>query len=72
MKYDIEANIMLLEISTGTITHAKEMGNFIIHLSKNGKPIIIEILNASNFIGQIDKIKKLSPAMGLDDVPVTG
>jgi len=59
MLYDAETNILLLEISKGKISHAREIGNFIFHLSSSGKPILIEILDASNFIGQFDKIKDI-------------
>ena len=57
MEYDIEANILSWEITKDPIEHAIELGNFIIHLSKAKKPVLIEILNASKFTGQMDKIK---------------
>lgn len=59
MLYDSESNILSWEVSGGKISHAKEFGNFIIHLSPKGKPILIEILDASKFIGQFDKIKDI-------------
>ena len=68
MTYDHEANIISWEIARGKINQAREFGNFIIHLSKAGKPLLIEILDASKFVGQIDKInnikelKKIVPA----------
>lgn len=57
MQYDIEANILSWEINKDPIESAVELGNFIIHLSKAKKPVLIEILNASKFIGQMDKVK---------------
>ena len=57
MQYDIETNILSWELAKDPIDHAIELGNFIIHLSKGKKPVLIEILNASKFIGQKDKIK---------------
>jgi len=60
MLYDPESNILCWEIAKGKIDHVREIGNFIIHLSKAGKPILIEILDASKFIGQFDKIKNLN------------
>ncbi len=57
MYYDNETNIICLEIAKGQISHVREFGNFIIHVSKNEKPILIEILDASKFVGQIDKLK---------------
>jgi hypothetical protein len=59
MIYDPEANILCVEIAKGKIDHVREVGNFIIHLSGTGKPILLEILDASKFIGQFDKLKKL-------------
>jgi hypothetical protein len=58
MQFDHESNILTWEISKDPISHAVEFGNFIIHLSKNKKPVLIEILDASKFIGQMDKLKK--------------
>lgn len=57
MQYDAETNILLWEISKDPIDSCLELGNFIIHLSKSKKPVLIEILNASKFVGQPDKIK---------------
>ena len=59
MIYNEEANILSWEIANGKISHVREFGNFIIHLSKVGKPILIEMLDASKFIGQFDKIKNI-------------
>jgi len=55
--YDNEANLISWEITGGKIDHAREFGNFIIHFSSAGKPILVEILDASKFVGQLDKIK---------------
>lgn len=59
MHYDPEANILSWEVSQGEITNTREFGNFIIHLSPLGKPILIEILEASSFIGQFSKLKNI-------------
>lgn len=58
MKYDIESNLLSWEIAKGQMSQAVDFGNFIIHLSNSGKPLLIEILNASKYKGQFDKIKK--------------
>jgi len=59
MQYDAEANLISWEISRDPIDHCAELGNFIIHLSKSKKPVLIEILNANKFVGQMDKIKDI-------------
>jgi len=66
MHYDLEANVISWEIATGKIHRTKEFGNFIVHLSKAGKPILIEILNASNFktkLGKLETIKQINEAL---------
>lgn len=60
MQYDLESNILYWEITAkGTIDHCLELGNFIIHLSKARQPILIEILNASKFVGDPGQLKDL-------------
>lgn len=60
MIFDSETNILYWEVAKGKISHATEFGNFIIHLSAKGKPILIEILEASNFIKQFKNIKEVN------------
>jgi hypothetical protein len=59
MHYDLEANIVSWEISKGKIYRVKEIGNFIVHLSRAGKPILIEILDASKFKTKLNKIETI-------------
>lgn len=59
MHYDPEANIISWEISdTGKIDRVLEFGNFVVHLSPSGKPILIEILDASDFTSKMAKLKQ--------------
>ncbi len=58
MFYDPEANILSWQISKSSISHARDFGNFIIHFSKKGKPVMIEMLDASSFVSKLDKLKK--------------
>jgi hypothetical protein len=59
MIFDADANIISWELSRSPVSHAREFGNLIVHFSKSGKPVIIEILDASSFVGQLDKLKKI-------------
>lgn len=65
MIYDPEANIISMEISKDPIIDTVEFGNFIMHLSSTKKPVLIEILNGSKFVGQVEKIKKLGKFEGI-------
>lgn len=57
MHYDQESNLLSIEVAKGAISHAREFGNFIVHLSSSGKPILVEILEADKFVKQFDKVK---------------
>jgi uncharacterized protein YuzE len=67
MNYDLEANIASWELGKGKIAHTIELGTFIVHISAAGKPILIEILEASSFKTKLSKlttIKQISEAIG--------
>jgi len=50
ISYDRGEDIMLLEISAEPIDFAEEMGPIIVHFTEKGKPVLLEILDASDFI----------------------
>lgn len=66
MHYDPEANIISWEVARDEISHTWEFSNFIIHLSPNNKPVLVEILDASKFIGQMEKLKKVKDIKNLN------
>jgi len=55
LRYNREEDILLLEVSDESVDYAEEMGPLIVHFSKNGKPVILEILDASDFIATAAK-----------------
>ncbi len=55
-KYDRETDILMVEASAEPIDYAEELGNFIVHFSHGGKPVLLEILDASDFLTQAAKI----------------
>lgn len=56
IKYDPDADVLSWEISKkNKIDYASEMGNIIVHFTKNNIPVLIEILEASKFIKQSEK-----------------
>lgn len=66
MNFDIEANVLSWEIGKGKIARVIEMGNFLVHVSPAGKPVLIEILNASNFktkLSSLETIRQISEAI---------
>jgi len=48
LKYDPESDVLMVIVSeSGSLSHAEEMGDIVIHLSQEGEPLFLEILNAS-------------------------
>ena len=55
IRYNREDDVLLIEISDEEIDYAEEVGNMIIHFSKDGKPVLLEILDASEFLVEVLK-----------------
>ncbi len=59
IKYDREVDILMIELSDEKIDYAEEAGPMIIHF-KDNKPVLIEILDASEFLAELTKISMKS------------
>lgn len=55
ISYDREEDILMIETADGVIDHAEESGQFIVHFTKNDKPVLIEVLKASDFMSMATK-----------------
>jgi len=55
INYNREQDILLLESSSEPIDYAEETGPLIVHFSKEGKIVLLEILDASDFLSEIIK-----------------
>ena len=56
VSYDRETDIMLVETSKGKIDFAEEVGPIIVHFTKDRKPVLLEILDASEFISNLSRV----------------
>lgn len=55
--YEPEADVLSVEISReAPIDFAKELGNVVVHFTKHNVPVLIEVLNASQFVTQAVKL----------------
>lgn len=50
IRYSKDADAILVELSDKPIDHAEESGQIIIHFSKDGEPVLLEILDAKEFL----------------------
>ena len=59
ISYESEADVLMWEITNKPIDFAKEVGNVIVHFTKNNMPVLVEILEASKFLAKArDLVKK--------------
>ncbi len=69
ISYEPEADVLIWEITDKPIDFAKEVGNVVVHFTKNNMPVLIEVLEASKFLAkakslvQKDKISTKTPAL---------
>ena len=50
MRYSKDVDILLVRVSEDSVDYAEEAGPMIIHFSKEGKPVLLEIQDAKNFV----------------------
>ncbi len=56
MNYNREEDILTVETGEGDIDHAEEMGPFIVHFDGHDKPVLIEIMDASQFLASATQV----------------
>lgn len=54
--YDRNADALLIHVGKGKVDYAEEMGPFVIHFTKRGKPLLIEILDASEILSSLTRV----------------
>lgn len=50
IKYSKDVDVLLIELSDKSIDYAEESGPFIVHFTKTGEPVLLEIQDARNFL----------------------
>lgn len=54
ISYDRQADVLMIEMAReGTIDHAEHTGPFITHFSQDGQLLLLEILDASEFLSSL-------------------
>ena len=58
ISYEPEADVLTWEITDKPIDYAKEIGDVVVHFTKNNMPVLIEILEASKFLAKVKNLVK--------------
>ena len=56
VSYNRVDDVLLLEVSDEGIEYAEEVGPLIIHFTKAGKPVLVEILDASDVLTELTRV----------------
>lgn len=52
VSYEAKDDILMYEVSDEPIDYAEEMDSVIVHFTKTGKPVLLEVLDASRFLAK--------------------
>lgn len=64
IRYSKDVDALLVELSSEPVDHAEESGQFIVHFSKTGEPVLLEILEAREFVlGSLSSLLKEAEAI---------
>ncbi|MEK7783875.1 MAG: DUF2283 domain-containing protein [Chloroflexota bacterium] len=64
ISYDREEDILTIELdASATIDHAEHSGSVILHLSPDDRPVLLEILRASEFLSGLVKASMRSESV---------
>ena len=66
IRYSKDVDALLIELSDKQIDYAEEEGQMIIHFSKDGEPVLLEIFDAKDFI-----LNSLSSLVKQKEVAIT-
>lgn len=58
ISYDSESDILMWEVANKPIDFAKEIGNIVVHFTKNSVPVLVEILEASKFLTKANTVAR--------------
>ncbi len=53
VRYDREEDILIVRTSDESIDYAEEIGPIIVHFTKEGKPALFEIMDATEFLANV-------------------
>lgn len=56
LRYDKQDDVLMIWFSKKPVDYAEQSKNIIMHFSKDNKPVLVEILEASQFLKQTSQI----------------
>jgi len=66
ISYEPEADVLTYEITNRPIDYAKEIGNVVVHFTKNNIPVLVEILEATKFLKKAERLTSKTANLSLN------
>ena len=64
IRYSKDVDALLVELSDEPLDHAEESGPVVVHFSRAGRPVLLEIFNARDFVmGSLSSVVKETEAI---------
>ena len=60
-RYDREDDVLTLLLADGTVDHAEEVDGVIVHFSADDRPLLLEVLDASELLARLNTIAATAP-----------
>ena len=57
-RYEPDADVLSWEVSHQPIDSAREIGNLIVHFSKDQTPVLVEVLEARSFLRRLRRLAR--------------
>jgi uncharacterized protein YuzE len=70
VSYNRADDVLLLEVSDAGIEYAEKVGPLIIHFTKEGKPVLVEILDASVVLAELTRVSVKAQDRELAEVAI--
>lgn len=71
LTYDPDADVLAWEMNDLPIVYAKEIKGVVVHFSSRHVPVLVEVLEATHFLGKAKDISGILQELGIA-VPHTG
>jgi uncharacterized protein YuzE len=62
VSYDSEADVLMVRTGKGKVDYGEEMGPMIVHFTRDGKPVLLEILDARETLARMGRAAGVSSA----------
>ncbi len=61
-EYNREEDVLMLHLCDDPVDHAEETEGIILHVSREDRPVLLEVLDASDFLSRLSRLTARCPS----------